>query len=367
MTITQTLRFLLKKYGAGSDPHPNREEFNLMIDAIENNGAMFSQGNTAGRPAAGKRGRFYFDEEAARMFYDNGTGWQDINPNGGGGAGRGLVIGGIGTEGTSARAARADHTHPLPLATSAAPGALAAADKAKLDAATPNAAASALVQRDASSRISVGTPTAGAHATTKTYVDDLIQQTANFAEDVTDGVRFICTSTTRPAAGKRYDGQEIFETDTRRTRIWNEATGLWEIVRQAHTPYTPQWSGFQRLGGGYTVGGSYAVIGPRMIRANMWLKAGADALMGNGRLGVSLPVPVAGYPQQFGQGSLLTGGPLGPLRQISGATGGGASAVELWAWPTANGPMLTLGEAGYPFGQGTEIHFNLTYESDNIA
>jgi hypothetical protein len=367
MAITPTLRFLLKQYGSGGDPHPNRAEFNAMIDSLENNAAMFSQGITGARPAAGKRGRFYWDETVDRLYYDNGTAWKDANPNGGGGAGLALAIGGAGSEGVSSRAARADHTHPLPLATGAAPGAMSAADKAKLDAGTDAATASALARRDVSGRISVGTPTAAGHATTKSYVDGLIQDTANFAEDVVDSVRFICTSTTRPAAGLRYVGQEIFETDTKRTRIWDGTR--WECVRQSHTLFTPVWSGFTSLGGGYTVGGSYAVIGPRMVRCNMWLKAGAGASMGNGRLAVTLPFPAAGYPQQFGQGSLLIDGPLGPLRAISGAFGGGSTGVELWAWPNLeylSAAMRTLGEAGYPFAQNTEIHFNVTYESDNI-
>lgn len=369
MAITPTLRFALKQYGSGGDPHPNRAEFNAMIDAIENNAAMFSQGATGARPPAGKRGRFFYDETADRIFYDNGTGWKDANPNGGGGAGLALAIGGAGGEGVSTRAARADHTHPLPLATNAIPGAMSAADKAKLDAATDAATANALARRDASSRVSVGTPTAAAHATTKGYVDNLIQETANFAEDVVDSVRYICTSTTRPAVGLRYDGQEIFETDTRRTRIWDEAAARWECVRQSHTLYTPQWQGFTNLGAGFTTGGSYVVIGPRMVRCNMFLRAGAGASMGNSRLAVTLPFAVGGYPQQFGEGSLLESGPAGPLRKIMGATGGGATAMEIWAHPSvtdAAAAMRTPGQMGYPFGQNTEIHLNFTYESDNI-
>lgn len=369
MAITQTIRFLLKKYGLGSDPHPNREEFNLFIDTIENNAAMFGQGNTAGRPAAGKRGRFYWDEEAKRVYYDDGASFNDTNPNGGGGAGAALAIGGDGIEGASARAARADHKHPLPLATTAAPGALSAADKAKLDNSTAAATASTLALRDGNGRISVNTPTAAAHTTTKGYVDDLIQQTATFAEDVVDSVRYICTSTTRPAAGKRYDGQEIFETDTRRVRIWNAAAGRWECVQQSPTAYTPQWNGFANLGAGFATGGSYAVIGPRIVKANMWLRAGAGASLGLGRVAATLPFAVAGYPQQFGEGSLLVTGPGGILRKIIGTTGGGASSIELWAQPDVNyqqASMQTLGDRGYPFTQGTEIHFNFTYESDNI-
>jgi hypothetical protein len=182
MAITPTLRFLLKQYGSGGDPHPNRTEFNAMIDAIENNAAMFAQGITSARPGAGKRGRFYWDETVSRLYYDNGANWKDANPNGGGGAGLALAIGGAGSEGVSDRAARADHTHPLPLATSAAPGAMSAADKAKLDAGTDVATANALARRDANGRISVNTPTAAAHAATKGYADSLAVQNADYVD-----------------------------------------------------------------------------------------------------------------------------------------------------------------------------------------
>jgi hypothetical protein len=367
MAITPTLRFLLKQYGSGGDPHPNRAEFNAMIDAIENNAAMFSQGITGARPAAGKRGRFYYDETVDRLYYDNGAAWKDANPNGGGGAGRALAIGAVGGEGTSARAARADHTHPLPLAAADAPGAMSAADKAKLDAATDAATAGAIARRDTSGRIAVATPTAGGHATTKTYVDGLIQDTANFSEGLVDSVRYVCTSTTRPAAGLRYDGQEIFETDTRRTRIWDEAKGLWECVRQSHTLFTPVWRGFDNLGAGYTSGGSYAVIGPRLIRANMWLKGGTGAYQGKGRVAVTLPFRSAGYPQQFGMGSQLVTGPDGPLRAIFGAMGGSSDAIEMWSWPdiqNATAAMFVPGYFDYPFVKGSEIHMNVTYEAE---
>jgi hypothetical protein len=367
MAITPTLRFLLKQYGSGGDPHPNRAEFNLMIDALENSAAMFSQGITGARPAAGKRGRFYWDETVDRLFYDTGATWKDANPNGGGGAGLALAIGGAGSEGVSTRAARADHTHPLPLATAAVDGAMVKTDKAKLDAATDAATALTLARRDASGRISVATPTAGGHAVTKTYVDNLITSTVEYANAEIDAVRFICTSLTRPTGAQRYVGQEIYETDTKRSRMWDGTT--WECFRQPHTLYTPVWQGFSNLGAGYTVGGSYAVVGPRMVRCNMFLRGGAGANMGNARLAVTLPVVAAGYPQQFGVGSNLITGNSGPLRAIFGATGGGASAIELWSWPDIGidqGAMRTLGEMGYPFTQNSEIHFNFTYESDNI-
>ena len=182
MTVIDTARFLLKKFTSGGDPHPTRAEHNAMIDTIENNAAMFSQGITGARPAAGKAGRFYYDETADRVYYDTGTAWKDTNPNGGGGAGAKVTPGINGVEGVSARSARADHTHRLDLATGAAAGAMSAADKLMLDAATSAASGNALAKRDANGRVGVNTPVDPFHATTKGYVDGLITDTADYVD-----------------------------------------------------------------------------------------------------------------------------------------------------------------------------------------
>jgi hypothetical protein len=358
MSISTTLRMMLKKYSSGADPHPSREEFNLMIDALENNAAMFSEGATGARPLAGKRGRFFWDTTVFRMSYDNGTAWYDLNPNGGGGIGAKVVPAVAATEGTSARSARADHTHTMDLATALIDGAMAKADKAKLDAATEAATAGTLAKRDTSGRMAVGVPNAASHATTKAYVD---------AADNTR--RIVCTSATRPTGADRVAGLTvIYETDTKREALWDGTR--WQVMSQPHTLYNPEWRGFPNLGSGYTSGGSYAVIGPRMVRANMFLRAGAGAVLGTGRLAVSLPFPASGYPQQFGIGSHLESGPAGLLRALFCATGGGGDAVELWAWPNHEfftSVMRTIGDAGYTFGQNVEIHMNITYESADIG
>jgi hypothetical protein len=183
MAIIETLRLALKKYTSGGDPHPTRAEFNTMIDALENNVGMFSQGITSARPAAGKIGREYWDTEANRKYYDDGTAWRDQNPNGGGGAGTKVTPGINGVEGVSTRSARADHTHRIDLATGAAPGAMSHTDKLMLDAATSAASGNALAKRDANGRVSVNTPTTDFHATTKAYVDGLITTTADYVDD----------------------------------------------------------------------------------------------------------------------------------------------------------------------------------------
>lgn len=193
MAIEKTPRLGLKKYTLGSDLHPNRTEFNALQDLLESLVAISAQGTLSERPPAGVRNRFYWATDTARPYFDDGKQWLDVNPNGGGGAGQAVVVAGAATEGTSARAARADHTHNLALATASINGAMAKADKAKLDAATSNSTANTLALRNASGQVSVGTPTAATHAAHKDYVDGQIDTRAaaahsHNADDVNAGV-----------------------------------------------------------------------------------------------------------------------------------------------------------------------------------
>ncbi|WBF78992.1 minor tail protein [Arthrobacter phage Bolt007] len=209
MAITTTPRFGAKKYGAGTDPHPTRTEHNALIDLIETQAAMFDDGTTAERPLPGKAGRFYRDKQAGRTYLDDGTDWTDLATNGGGGAGATVVVGAAGSEGVSTRSARADHSHPLSLATPSAHGGMSSGDKTKLDAATAVATPSTLVYRDASGRIAVGIPAAAGDATTKSYVDTAVgaralASHAHAASDITSGVlssdRLPAATTSTPGA-----------------------------------------------------------------------------------------------------------------------------------------------------------------------
>ena len=171
MAVTTTPRLGLPTYSAGSDPHPGRTDHNSRMTQLDALVALAKQGTTAERPAAKTWGRLYWDTTVSRLYWDTGTAWAEVSTVGGGGAGAALVIGGAGSEGASSRAARADHTHPLPLATASAPGAMSAADKAALAGATSAATASTLAMRDAAGRLQVGTPAGAGDAAPKSYVD----------------------------------------------------------------------------------------------------------------------------------------------------------------------------------------------------
>lgn len=49
----------------------------------------------------------------------------------------------------------------------------------------------------------------------------------------------ICTNATRPTGADRWDGREIYETDTRRTYFWSAALGLWIPLVNARTGTGP--------------------------------------------------------------------------------------------------------------------------------
>lgn len=192
MAVTTTPRFGFKKYGAGTDPYPTRAEFNALMDLHENNAAMYAQGATNARPAGGKRGRFYWDTDVARLYYDNGASWEEVTTNGGGGAGKPITPATAGVEGISARSARADHTHNLPLATASADGAMPASDKALLNTASATATPGSIVKLDGSGRSQVAAPAAAADVANKGYVDAGLGEKANAAhqhsaDDVTTG------------------------------------------------------------------------------------------------------------------------------------------------------------------------------------
>lgn len=45
---------------------------------------------------------------------------------------------------------------------------------------------------------------------------------------------FICTSTTRPASGDRYNGLTIFETDTKELLFWDSDAAAWQGIKSKH-------------------------------------------------------------------------------------------------------------------------------------
>lgn len=175
MAKEYTERMELPTYTSGTDLHPTREDFNERMELIDQLTAIIHQGPHSDRPQPGVQGRLWFSLDRRELYMDTGNEWEQIARIGNGGAGKSLKIGGDGEEGISIRAARADHTHPLPLATASEPGAQSAAHKQMLDDATSSASGSGgkLVRRDSQGTFGIPTPQFGSNPTNKNYVDDL--------------------------------------------------------------------------------------------------------------------------------------------------------------------------------------------------
>ena len=189
MAVTKTPRFSLPQWSAGTDAYPGRVGFNEIHQLLEDQAAVvFPSGPVAARPRSGTFGRFFLATDqgsGGRLYYDGGTGWIELNTNGGGGAGQAVVIGGVGSEGSSDRSARSDHTHPLPMATAANHGAMSSAHFEALTRATMQATAGTLAQRDNSGRLSAANPnpTVGTNLVTVSYLNTRLDSTADATWD----------------------------------------------------------------------------------------------------------------------------------------------------------------------------------------
>lgn len=218
MAITNTPRLGIERWSHGTDRHPPRAVWDAQQAILDDLVAIDRQyPRLADRPAAGVRGTYCWVEENGVLYRDDGAQWRPIVQFGGG-AGAAVVVGGSGAEGTSARTARADHSHPLPLATASAHGGMSSADKKKLDGATSAATASTLAQRDSaggaafSAVTASSAPSTAAHLTRKDYVDGLvggvhvptmIPSGANLDAYTTSGV-YVQTSHASAQAGTNY-------------------------------------------------------------------------------------------------------------------------------------------------------------------
>lgn len=286
MAIEHTPRLGIETWSHGTDRHPPREIWDAQQKTLDDLVAIDRQYATlADRPAAGVRGTYCWVEENTTLYRDDGSQWRPVVQFGGGAA-PAIVTGGSGSEGSSARSARADHSHPLPLATQSAHGGMSSTDKAKLDAATGTATANTLVSRDSSGRSyfsSVGLssqPVNLTDAARKGYVDSLvgsvhvpvtIPSSANLNSYTTSGV-YVQNQHNGATSGTNYPtgsagllevhvtGTFVFQRYTvsrlasgtdadtvyRRTRYGNE-WGPWQ--QSARAAYVDEQAGLARFAG----------------------------------------------------------------------------------------------------------------------
>ncbi|MDZ5076723.1 pyocin knob domain-containing protein [Nesterenkonia sp. HG001] len=193
MAIEETDRLGLPTYTSGTDAHPIREDFNARMQLLDQLAAIVEEGPHEDRGLPQTWGRFWLSTDTRDLYFDRGNEWVLVARIGGGGAGQDVTVSSSPSEGSSDRAARADHTHRLPLATSSAHGAMSSADKSLIDQASNVSYPNRLVRRDSSGRINVPDPSLTPHATNKAYVDDQVATRAasshtHSASDVSSGV-----------------------------------------------------------------------------------------------------------------------------------------------------------------------------------
>lgn len=74
MTVTLGSRTALPQWSAGTDAF-TRSQMNAANAAAESNFALDSQGLNSARPAAGKRGRYYYATDTGQFYRDTGSTW----------------------------------------------------------------------------------------------------------------------------------------------------------------------------------------------------------------------------------------------------------------------------------------------------
>lgn len=77
MVESRTPRVGLPQWSAGTDG-PSRADFNEAFAALETLTAIDQQGTLAQRPAAGKRGRWWYDTGNGFVYRDTGTAWVTV-------------------------------------------------------------------------------------------------------------------------------------------------------------------------------------------------------------------------------------------------------------------------------------------------
>jgi hypothetical protein len=174
----------------------------------------------------------------------------------------------------------------------------------------------------------------------------------------------VCTSSTRPASP--YDGQVIYETDTDRAMVWNNAA--WVVLSEmgTWTTYTPGLS--QSVTVTKTVNHArYMQVG-KTVMGSVYMTA-TSAGTGGFTIRSSFPVtPVASIynnTQSFG----ATIGSGGFYKSSGGAQysfsvqciGGGSDSLAFYA--TGTGGSMFGQFPAVTIASGDHIFFNFTYET----
>lgn len=77
MAVTSSPRLGLTRWSAGDDPF-TRAHMETSHGNLDSLTAIYLQGATGDRPAAGVEGRYFWDETTKLLSYDDGTSWRDV-------------------------------------------------------------------------------------------------------------------------------------------------------------------------------------------------------------------------------------------------------------------------------------------------
>ena len=119
MTTGTTPRFALTTWSSGDDPfgRAQLQQDNLNVEEL---GAIFRVGSSSAKPSASLdayQRTFWYSTDTGVLEYNNGSAWVTVDAKGNSSDPTTLSPGTPSTpEGTSARVARADHSHSVPVA-----------------------------------------------------------------------------------------------------------------------------------------------------------------------------------------------------------------------------------------------------------
>lgn len=194
---------------------------------------------------------------------------------------------------------------------------------------------------------------------------------------------FICTSGTRPTGSQRWDGREIFETDTLRRYMWSNSLAIWVpllISRGSNGPYLLGTS-TDTGGEGFNFSGSAATADFLRLRvgseANPRFVLDADGTMGWGAGGASA---VDTFLSRTAANEISTG--TGDALKVSGDFVAGSEngisvlAVSSGTDTTTSATYVNLAGTGattsFSFvkrfaGTRIRIDFSATFYTTNVA
>lgn len=258
MAVTQTPRFALPQWSSGTDSYPGRSGFNDILALLEDKAAIvFPSGLLSNRPISGSFGRFYLATDQGtdgRLYYDGGSGWIELNTNGGGGPPQAILIDGVPSEGNSNRSARADHTHIMPLATPTNHGAMSSQAAELIESTSVSANPDALVQRTSSGNIYVPlNPPADGSAASRWYVWEITSDLRAATASVVNG-----TILKRTSSGHVYlpqSGWGAHDAITKAyvdSKTWSGSDITSGYIPAARVRYS-QWAYTQAWGGSGSV------------------------------------------------------------------------------------------------------------------